>query len=297
MRLFLESVGFGISAGALISLAAVGFTIQFGISNVLNISYGPTLTLSAYLGYLLVLAHVNVWLTVALIGAAMGILSVLYNRLFITPLSHRGGGFVGVIIGTVGAGIIIQFAITLIAGPSTFSYGRQAWRSVFFLDMVFSVTQIILIGIAVVAMIVYHLLLTRTQLGRGMRATANNAMLAQACGIRTQRIIDFAWLISGFLCGGGGVALAITTVSFDFSLGTTFLIYVIAAAVLGGIGQPYGAMLGGLVVGIGSQVAGTYTSPAYQDVVALGLLVLLLLVKPTGLFSSGTAGARTLAQG
>ena len=89
-------------------------------------------------------------------------------------------------------------------------------------------------------------------------------MVARSCGIRTERIIDVTWLISGALCGAAGVALAITTVTFDFTLGPIFLIYMIAAAVLGGIGQPYGAMLGGLVVGVGTQVAAAYTSPAYD---------------------------------
>ena len=92
-------------------------------------------------------------------------------------------------------------------------------------------------------------------------------------------------MISGVLCGCTGVALAMTTVAFDFNVGSTFLISMIAAAVVGGIGQPYGAMLGGLIIGLTEQISAAYWDPAYSDVVAFGLLVVVLLVRPRGLLS------------
>lgn len=295
MDVFIEAVGFGIAAGAVIALGAVGFTVQFGISNVLNITYGALMTLAAYLGYALLAVGLGIW--AALVTAAIGIAlaSALFNRLLIAPLLRRGSGFVGVVIVTVSAGIIIQYCIVAIAGPDTVSYGQQGGSTVRGAGFVFTTTQLIIIAMTVVLMVVLHLLLTRTQLGQAMRATSANPVVARSCGIRTDRIIDLTWLISGALCGAAGVALAITTVTFDFTLGPTFLIYMIAAAVLGGIGQPYGAMLGGLVVGVGTQVAAAYSSPAYQDVYAFGLLILMLLIRPRGLFSAGTASARRLA--
>jgi len=120
-------------------------------------------------------------------------------------------------------------------------------------------------------------------------------MLAQSCGIATDRISDLAWLISGALCGAAGVALAITIVSFDFTLGPAFLIPMIAAAVLGGIGQPYGAMLGALVVGVTSEVAGAFTDPVYKDVVAFLILIAMLLIRPRGLFGAAWSARRLLA--
>jgi branched-chain amino acid transport system permease protein/neutral amino acid transport system permease protein len=289
----IEAIGFGIASGAVIALGAVGFTVQFGISNVLNITYGAFMTLAAYLGYALL--GLGVWAALVIAAAAIAVASVLFNRLLIGPLRRRGTGFVGVVIVTVAAGIILQYCIVAVAGPDTISYGQQAGSTVRVGDLVFTTSQLIIIALTVVAMFALHLLLTRTQLGRAMRATSANPVVARSCGIRTERIIDVTWLISGALCGAAGVALAITTVSFDFTLGPTFLIYMIAAAVLGGIGQPYGAMLGGLVVGVGTQVAAAYTSPAYQDVYAFGLLIAMLLIRPRGLFSAGTASARRLA--
>lgn len=294
MRTFIEAIGFGVASGAVYSLGAVGFTVQFGISNVLNITYGALMTLAAYLGYSL-LATLGVWLDLAIVALMTGVVSVAFNRALLAPLARRGTGFVGVVIVTVAAGIILQYCIVAIAGPDTVSYGQQAGSTVRLGDLVFTTSQLIIVAITVAAMFGLHLLLTRTQLGRAMRATSANRTVARSCGIPVNRIVDATWLISGTLCGAAGVGLAVSTVSFDFTIGPTFLIYMIAAAVLGGIGQPYGAMLGGLVVGVVSQLAAAYSNPAYQDVAAFGILILMLLIRPRGLFAVGTAGARRLA--
>ncbi len=292
MKLFIQAIGFGIASGAVISLGAVGFTVQFGISNVLNVSYGALLTLSAFIGYAMLQVGMNIWLALALTALATGIISVVFNRILIEPLMRRSTGFIGVIISTVSAGIVLEYGIVAIADPTAHSYGQLSGSTVSGLGFVFTTSQLVIIAMTVALMLGFHLLLTRTQLGRAMRATSTNRTIARACGIRTERIIDITWMLSGSLCGAAGVALAITTVSFDFTLGSTFLIYMIAAAVLGGIGQPYGAMIGGLVVGISSQIAGAYWSPAYQDVVASLILIVMLLVRPRGLFSAGGSSRR-----
>lgn len=295
MGVFVQTLGFGIAAGAVISLGAVGFTVQFGISNVLNITYGAFMTLAAYLGYELLNRGLDVWLVLFLVGVAIALASVLFNRVFLSPLQRRGAGFVNLIIGTVAAGIILQSVIVILAGPGAITYGAQYGRTVSGGGFVFSLAQLIIIGVTLMLMLGLHLLLTRTKVGRAMRATSTNRTVARACGIRTERIIDLTWLLTGFLCGAAGVALAVTTVTFDFSIGSTFLIYMIAAAVLGGIAQPYGAMIGGLVVGIASQFGAAYWSPAYQDVVAFSILIAMLLIRPRGLFAAAGVTRRNLS--
>ena len=295
MRLFIETIGFGLFSGSLISLGAVGFTVQFGISNVLNVAYGAFITLAAYLGCMFVNdVHVSLWLAIPIVAVIVGVLSVAFNRLLPRALLRRGGSFVAVLVGTVWAGITIQYIIVSIVGPSTFTYAIGNGTTVNIWDFVLTSTQIIVIAGAAVLMLGYHGLLTRTQLGQAMRATAVNSVVARSCGIRTDRITDVAWLISGMLCGATGVVLAATVSTFDSSLGTTFLIYMIAAAVLGGVGQPYGAMVGGLVVGVSTQLTGAYLSPAYEDVAAFVILVLMLLAWPRGLFGSAASAGRRL---
>lgn len=295
MHLLIQSIGFGVAAGAVLSLGAVGFTLQFGISNVLNITYGALMSVGAFLGLFMLGLGWNVWVTMVVGGLAVGVCSVALNRGLITPLVGKGMQPFGLVIVTVSAGIVVEYVIVAVAGPATQSYGNLGGATLNFLGWTLSTAQVVIIAITITLMGGLHLLLTRTQLGRAMRATSSNRTLARSCGIATSRVSDIAWLISGTFCGMAGIALAITIESFDFTLGSIFLIPMIAAAVLGGVGQPYGAMIGGLVVGIVSSVSAAYWDPAYQSVVAFGILIIMLLVRPRGLFGSTTSARKLLA--
>lgn len=296
MHLIVESIGFGVASGAVIALGAVGFSVQFGISNVLNITYGGLMTLAAYLGLLLVNAGISAWVALPVCAVLVGVVSVVYNRLLLTPLMRRGTPPVAMIVVTVAAATVLEYVIVAIAGPSSQSYGKQSGSTLHFIGMTLAAGQVAIIAIAAAVMLALHLLLTRTTLGKAMRATSSNRTLARSCGIATDRVSDIAWLISGALCGAAGVTLAITTVSFDFSLGGLFLIPMIAAAVLGGVGQPYGAMLGGLIVGVSSEVFAAVGNPDYKDLIAFAILIAVLLLRPRGLLGTG-ASARRLLEG
>lgn len=294
MQLIIEAIGFGIATGAVIALGAVGFSVQFGISNILNITYGSLMTLAAYVGLLLIEHGVNAWLALVLGAVAVGVVSVGYHRALLAPLVRRGTRAIAMVIVTVSAGIILQYVIVSIAGPESHSYGEQSGSTLHLIGFTLSAGQVAIILLTASLMLGLHLLLTRTTLGKAMRATSSNRTLARSCGISTDRVSDIAWFISGSLCGAAGVALAITTVSFDFSLGSLFLIPMIAAAVLGGIGQPYGAMLGGLIVGVSSEVAAAVSNPNYKDVVAFMILIIMLLVRPRGLFGAAWSTRRLM---
>jgi branched-chain amino acid transport system permease protein/neutral amino acid transport system permease protein len=291
----IEAIGFGVASGAVLALGAVGFTLQFGISNILNITYGAMMTLAAYLGLVLLSWGLNIWLVMAIGGLLIGVASVALNRGLLAPLVRRGLPPFGLIIVTVSAGVVLQYVIVAVAGPSTQSFGNHGGATLHFLGWILTTAQVIIIVTTLVLMVGLHLVLTRTQLGRAMRATSANRTLARSCGISTSRVSDIAWFLSGTLCGLAGIALAITIESFDFTLGSLFLIPMIAAAVLGGVGQPYGAMLGGLVVGIVSQVSAAYWDPAYENVVAFGILIIVLLVRPRGLFGAYGSARKLLA--
>ena len=295
MDLLIEAIGFGLAAGAVIALGAVGFSVQFGMSNVLNITYGALMTLGAYIGLFLIDRGVNAWVALAIAGLVVGVASVAFNRGLLAPLVRRGTRAFAIVIVTVSAGIVLQYIIVAFAGPDAKSYGEQSGQTFRLGGVILTASQVTIVVLAATLMLGLHLLLTRTTLGRAMRATASNRILAQSCGIATDRISDIAWMLSGMLCGAAGVALAITTVSFDFTLGAIFLIPMIAAAVLGGIGQPYGAMVGGLVVGVASELAAAFTNPAYREVVAFGILIVMLLVRPNGLFGAAWATRRLMA--
>jgi branched-subunit amino acid ABC-type transport system permease component len=295
MELLIEAIGFGIASGAVIALGAVGFSVQFGMSNILNITYGSLMTLGAYLGLFLIDRGASAWAALGLASLVVGAVSVVFHRALLAPLVRRGTRAFALVIVTVSAGVVLQYVIVAFAGPDAKSYGEQSGQTFRLLGFILTASQVTIILLTLVLMLGLHLLLTRTTLGRAMRATASNRILAQSCGINTDLVSDVAWLLSGLLCGAAGVALAITTVSFDFTLGPVFLIPMIAAAVLGGIGQPYGAMIGGLVVGVAGEVASAYTNPEYSVVVAFAILIAMLLVRPRGLFGAAWATRRLAA--
>jgi branched-subunit amino acid ABC-type transport system permease component len=288
VSVFLGAIGFGIASGAVIAIGALGFTMQFGLSNILNVAYGAFLTLAAFVGYAFVGLGMNPWLAMLLASLATGIGSVGFYQILVRGLTRRGASVASLVIATFAAGIVLEYAIVSVVGPQVVSYGVSPGATIRIGAITWSTMQLAVIVLSAALMLALHLVLTQTTLGRAIRATAVNRTLARSCGIRTERVTQLTWFLSGFLCGVAAVALALTTESFDFTFGATFLIVIIAAAVVGGIGQPYGAMLGGLLIGLTTEVSAAYLSPAYRDVIAFLLLIAMLLFRPTGILGTQT---------
>ncbi|HEX9033262.1 MAG TPA: branched-chain amino acid ABC transporter permease [Streptosporangiaceae bacterium] len=285
MSTLVPAIGFGIVTASILAVAGVGFTLQFGVTNILNLAYGDTMTAAAFAAYLATSAGVSVWLALV-VGAAFGAaFSVLLNRYLYTPFVRHGTRLFGMIIVTIAVSLILQNGLLAIFGANFFSLQMARPSSVHVAGMVFTTTQLAVIGIAVTAMLLVHLLLRYTKLGKAMRATATDPELARNCGIATDRVIDLAWAISGTLCGLAGVILVMNLTAFTDTTGSSFLIPIVAVAVLGGIGQPYGAMVGALVIGLASELAAAIISPDYKDVVAFVILVIVLLARPQGILS------------
>jgi branched-subunit amino acid ABC-type transport system permease component len=279
------AIGFGLVTASILAVAGVGFTLQFGVTNILNLAYGDIMTACAFVAYLVTSAGVSVWLALVAGAAFGGVFSVLLNRAVYTPFVRRGTRLFGMIIVTISVSLIVQNGLQAIFGASFFSLKMARPAPIHIAGMVFTTVQLAIIGIAIAAMLLIHLLLRYTKLGKAMRATASDPELARNCGIATDRVIDLAWAISGTLCGLAGVILVMNVTAFTDTTGSQFLIPIIAVAVLGGIGQPYGAMLGALVIGIAGEVAAAVINPDYKDVVAFVILVIVLLVRPQGILS------------
>ncbi|HEY4852957.1 MAG TPA: branched-chain amino acid ABC transporter permease [Streptosporangiaceae bacterium] len=285
MSTLLPAIGFGLVTASILAVAGVGFTLQFGVTNILNLAYGEIMTAAAFVAYLVTSAGISVWLALVAGGAFGAVFSVLLNRALYTPFVRHGTRLFGMIIVTIAVSLIVQNSMLAIFGANFFSLSMARPASVHIAGMVFTTVQLAIIGVAVVAMLLIHLLLRYTKLGKAMRATATDPDLARNCGIATERVIDLAWAISGALCGLAGVILVMNLTAFTDTTGAQFLIPIIAVAVLGGIGQPYGAMLGALVIGIVSELAAAVISPDYKNVVAFVILVMVLLARPQGILS------------
>ena len=285
MSLYAAAFGFGLVSLAVIAVGAVGFTMQFGITNLINLAYGDIMITSAFAAYFFNHAGVNIWLALVA-GAAIGaIFSFLLNRFVYGPFQRRGTPLIGMVIVSLAIGIMTSNLLLAFVGSDNVSYRQYPGSTVRVAGIILTTEQLLLIGVAVVLMLGIHALLRYTRLGKAMRATAANATLARNCGIPTGRVIDAVWLITGALCGMAGTIAAMNSDSFAVANGSGFLITILAAAVLGGAGQPYGAMLGAVIIGELTELSAAVISPEYKAVVAFSVLVLVMVLRPQGLLA------------
>jgi branched-subunit amino acid ABC-type transport system permease component len=285
VNLFVAAFGFGLVSMSVIAIAAVGFTMQFGITNMINLAYGEVMISSAYLAYYMNKAGISIWIGMVA-GALFGaVFSFLLNRVVNAPFMRKGTANLGMVIVSLAVSLMISNLLLPIVGYYSVSYQEDTGKLIRLGSIVLTRDQIIVMGIAVVLMLGIHALLTYTRLGKAMRATAANPTLARNCGIPTQRVIDSVWLITGALCGLAGVVAALNADSFAIANGSAFLITILAAAVLGGAGQPYGAMIGAVLIGLITELSAAAWSPEYKEVVAFGILVLVMVLRPQGLLA------------
>jgi branched-subunit amino acid ABC-type transport system permease component len=285
VNLFVAAFGFGLVSMSVIAIAAVGFTMQFGITNMINLAYGEVMISSAYVAYYMNKAGISIWIGMAagaVVGAAF---SLLLNRLIYAPFMRKGTANLGMVIVSLAVSLMIANLLLPIVGYYPVSYQEDTGRLIHLGPIALTRDQFIVIGVAIVLMLGIHALLTYTRLGKAMRATAANPTLARNCGIPTNRVIDAVWLITGALCGLAGVVAALNAGTFVIDNGAAFLITILAAAVLGGAGQPYGAMIGAVIIGLMTELSAAAWSPQYKEVVAFGVLVLVMVLRPQGLLA------------
>jgi branched-subunit amino acid ABC-type transport system permease component len=283
VSVFIASLGFGLVTASVLAIAAVGFTLQFGVTDVLNLAYGAVMIFGAYVAYVVNSSGVSIWVGLVAAVAACTVLSVLLNSVIYTPFQRRGASPITMVIVSLGMTLIIEFGVGSLAGGIPVSYTMSNGPSFQAGGLNLTAVQLVIIAIAVVVMAGVHALLRYTKLGKAMRATAANRTLARNCGIRTGRVITTTWALTGALCGLAGVIFAINSTSFQATSTDVFLVLILAAVFLGGPGQPYGAMLGALVIGLATEVSAVFIPADYKYVIAFVALLLILGVRPTGL--------------
>jgi branched-subunit amino acid ABC-type transport system permease component len=293
MSLFLASLGFGLVTAAVLAIAAVGFTMQFAVTDVLNLAYGAVMIASAFVAYALNQAGVNVWIALLAAAAAGSVGSVLLNQGIYTPFQRRAANSarapITMVIVSLGMTLIIEFGLQAIVGGTSVSYTMSQGPTVKAGGLVLTAVQFAIIGLAIVVMAAVHGLLRYTKLGKAMRATSANRSLARNCGIRTNRVVTVTWAITGALCGIAGTVFAINNGSFGATSADLFLVVILAAVFLGGPGQAYGAMLGAVIIGLATEISAAYITPSYKDVIAFAVLLIMMVVRPGGLLGAAVS--------
>jgi len=292
MSLFLASAGFGLVTAAVLAIAAVGFTMQFAVTDVLNLAYGAVMIAAAFVAYAVNQAGVSVWIGMLAAAAAGSAGSVLLNQGIYTPFQRRAassgqaGAPITLVIVSLGMTLIIEFGLQAIVGGTNVSYAMGQGPTVKAGGLVLTAVQLVIIGLSVVIMAGVHVLLRYTKLGKAMRATAANRSLARNCGIRTGRIVTLTWALTGALCGIAGTVFAINNGSFGATSADLFLVVILAAVFLGGPGQAYGAMAGALIIGLATEISAAYITPSYKDVIAFVVLLIVMAVRPGGVLGA-----------
>jgi branched-chain amino acid transport system permease protein len=281
---FLLYVGFGIVTAAVLSLSAVALTLEYAVSRVANLAHGELLTIGAYAAY-----EILQWthsVPIAALGAALvgALAGVAMNVGLIERFAGRPPIYT--VIATLGVSLVVQNILIILFGAANVGYSINQGSPHHIGPFLLTGAEILVTLSALVVATSLYLLLQRTKFGKALRAVSDNRELARASGIPARRVVTATWGLAGLIAGFAGFVLAETIGTFDPSLGFGYLLITLTAAVAGGLGRPYGTLVGALLVGLVLELAGAYISSSYQLAFALGLLVLLLLFRPNGLLVS-----------
>jgi branched-subunit amino acid ABC-type transport system permease component len=282
----LQAVGFGLATASVVALAAVAVSLQVSVTNFFNFAFGDFMTLGAYVAWSANQGGISLALAVLIGGIAVGLLGVLANFLVFRPLMRRGVRPVTLLISGVGLSFLVQNALILIWSPSPKRFTLNLGNALNIGPFLLTPGDLIMIGASATLLLALHVMLSYTKFGKAIRATSNNIDLARCCGIDSDRVISLTWFIAGLLTAVAGVGLVLQESTLSPTTGFTELFVILGAVILGGIGRPYGAMLGALIVGILTEVAGAYMNAAYKTSIAFGVVVILLLLRPQGLIKA-----------
>jgi neutral amino acid transport system permease protein len=273
----------GIAVGSIIALAAVGLTLTYGILRLANFAHGDFMTLGAFLTLTANAVGVNIWLSVV-IGAILTIaVALVCEKLLWSPMRDRRASSTTLIIISIGLALFLRNAIILIWGADNQSYDLPVFSALNLFGIRIAQSRIIVVVLAILVILGLHYLLQNTKIGKAMRAVADNIDLARVSGINVEQIVIWTWVLAAGLTAVGGSMYGLIT-AVRPNMGWFLILPMFASVILGGIGNPYGAIAGAYVIGIAQEVSTLFIPAEYKLGVALVLMVLVLLVRPQGLF-------------
>jgi len=281
---FLQAVAFGLVEGSVISVGAVGLTLSYGVTRFINFAYGEFLAYGAFLAFFLSSAGLGVVsLPVAAVLAVLlvGVLGVAVSRVFFRPIADRGA--LPLLITSIGVAFVLRYLLVAAVGAEARQLPVPLMRPVEVAGVGLTPLELGVVAVALVTMLAIHFLLQQTMLGKTMRATSGNRSLAELAGIDTETVIRRTWFISAAAGALAGILYGMLFAPFRPTFGFGYLIVVFAATLLGGIGRPYGAMAGAVLIGLMISLGSTYLSASYDQAYAFLALVAVLLVRPEGI--------------
>jgi neutral amino acid transport system permease protein len=275
----------GIVSGSYFALGAVGLTLVYGTLKLVNFAHGDMLTFGAYVAFLF---NVTIGLPIVLaalcavaLTAALGITS---DRIMWRPMRAKQAGLLQLLLMAIGLAFVIRYGIQFVAGTAPRRLDVDVTSSIEFLGLRIGQTELIVVVVGLVTLIAVVLMLRHTMLGKQMRALSDNFDLAEVTGIDTDRIVFATWVFAGGLAGLAGVLLVAAIGSMTINIGFFVLLSLFAAVILGGIGNAYGALVGGFVIGLAQEWSTLVLDARWKVAVGFGILIAVLIVRPAGIF-------------
>ncbi|NLB17745.1 MAG: branched-chain amino acid ABC transporter permease [Syntrophomonadaceae bacterium] len=287
--MFLQQLINGLTLGSTYALIALGYTMVYGIVQLINFAHGEIYMFGAFFGLLLVLTfEVDIFLAIAGAMIFCMLMGILVERVAYRPL--RGSSRLSALISAIGVSIFLSTFMVLLRGPNSTSYPSSvmAIKTYNFGSIELSSLQIMILVTAAVLMIGLELMVKRTRMGKAMRACSQDLDAARLMGINVDRTISFTFALGSALAAAGGVMVGVYYNAVQPYMGTMAGLKAFAAAVLGGIGSIPGAMLGGILLGVLENLGVAYLASSYKDAIAFGILILVLLIRPQGLLGKAT---------
>jgi branched-chain amino acid transport system permease protein len=284
----------GVMLGSTYALVAIGYTLIFGVLRLLHLAHGEVFMVGAFAGLQVVL-----WWQfgpmVALIGGLIvsAVLGMLLELVAFRPIRKRGNSYLAPIVSTIGAGLVLQELMTKLYGAEQTPFPSAIGHVVYHLGIV-SVTgsQLFILSVAVISMVALHLFVAHTRYGIAMRATSENLQIAAILGVNVDNVILITFGVASALGGVAGVLVGLNFNAISPFMGVEMGIKGMAVMLIGGLGSIYGAMAGGLLLGIMEVLSVAYLESSLRDAFAFGLMIVILIFRPRGLFQTGIRAER-----
>nr|WP_232819149.1 branched-chain amino acid ABC transporter permease [Homoserinimonas sp. OAct 916] len=282
---FLDRAFNGLSFGLLLALASIGLSLVFGTTGLVNFAHAEMLTFGAFMTFTFgpVLGF-PIWLAIPIAVLLTGLFGFLNDYALWRPLRKRRVGIVQMMIVSIGLSITLRYLYQYIYGGQTEQLPGATGAEVITVGPIsFTIVDVWSMSISIVLLFAVAFFLTRTRIGKATRAVSDNSALAAVSGINVERVTSIVWIISGLLAGTGGILWAYFRPGVNWDMGFQLLLLIFAAVILGGIGTAFGALVGSLIVGMFVELSTLWLPSDMKYVGALGILILVLLVRPQGI--------------
>jgi len=274
---------YGIAVGSIIALAAVGLTLTYGILRLSNFAHGDFLTLGAYLTLLVNTLGLNIWLSMILAVVGTVAAMLLTEKLLWSRMRAMRATSTTLVIMSIGLALFLRNGMIFIWGGRNQNYNLPVTPALQIFQLKVPQNQVLVLVLAILAILSLHYLLQNTKIGKAMRAVADDLDLAQVSGINVDRVIFWTWVIAGTFTSLGGSMYGLIT-AVRPNMGWFLILPLFASVILGGIGNPYGAIAAAFIIGITQELSTPWLGSQYKQGVALLIMILVLLVRPKGLF-------------